>query len=140
MEHITIANIEKEMTHLLDHAPMTTANLEKFVLLAKTMKYMGRVRREFTEEDAREWVSQMNPPARWTMEQTTAVMHQRGYDYKPCVFWAVMNMMASDYGMVAAKHGLDRPEFWADMACAFINDPDAGEDKTGKYWRDIAKK
>ena len=43
MEHITIANIEKEMEHLLDHAPMTTANLEKFVLLARTMKYMGRV-------------------------------------------------------------------------------------------------
>jgi hypothetical protein len=66
-------------------------------------------------------------------------MNQRGYHHKPCEFWAVMNMMASDYGATMAKHGADKPEVWADMADAFIKDPDAEGDKVGRYWRDIAK-
>ena len=139
MRHITTENIERELTELLDNAPMTCANLEKLVLLSRAMKYLGRVHREFTEDDAREWVASMDPPARWTMEQTTAVMHQRGYHHRPCEFWAVMNMMVSDYGTVAAKHGVDRPEFWADMTDAFIRDGDAVPDKVGKYWRDIVR-
>jgi hypothetical protein len=140
MRHITVENIEKEMMELLDEAPMTCANLEKFVLLARTMKYMGKVRREFTEEDAREWAMHMNPPARWTMDQTTAVMQQRGYNHKPCEFWVVMNMLASDYGKTAAKYGVDKPEFWADLTCDFISDADAVDGKVGRYWRDIVKK
>lgn len=139
MRHITVENIEKEMTELLDEAPMTCANLEKFVLLAKSMKYMGRVRREFTEEDAREWVSHMNPPARWTMDQTTAVMNQRGYHHKPCEFYAIMNMLVSDYGTTMAKYGADKPEVWADLAHNWLDDADADDGKTGRYWRDIAK-
>lgn len=139
MKHITIENIEHEIEELLDNAPLTCANLERFVLLARSMKYMGRVHREFTEEEAKEWVASMSPPARWTMEQTTAVMNQKGYRMKPCEFWAVMNMLVSDYGKTAAKHGVDKPEFWADMAYDFINDSDAGPGKVGRYWRDIAR-
>ena len=139
MKHITIENIEHEMEELLDNAPLTCTNLEKFVLLARSVKYMGKVRREFTEEDAREWVSHMNPPARWTMDQTTAVMNQRGYHHRPCEFWAVMNMLVSDYGATMAKYGADKPEVWADMADAFIKDADAAGDKVGRYWRDIAQ-
>lgn len=139
MKHITVENIEKEMMELLNEAPMTCTNLEKFVLLAKAMKYMGKVRREFTEEDAREWVSHMNPPARWTMDQTTAVMNQRGYHHKPCEFWTVMNMLVSDYGATMAKYGADKPEVWADLAHNWLDDADADDGKTGRYWRDIAK-
>lgn len=139
MRHITVENIEKEMTELLNEAPMTCTNLEKFVLLARSMKYMGKVRQEFSEEDAREWVSHMNPPARWTMDQTTAVMHQRGYNHSPCEFYAVMNMLVSDYGTTMAKYGADKPEVWADLADAFIKDADAAGDKVGRYWRDIVK-
>jgi hypothetical protein len=140
MKHITVENVEKEMTELLDEAPMTCANLEKFVLLARTMEYMGKVHKEFTEEDAKEWAKHMNPPARWTMDQTTAVMQQRGYNHKPCEFWVVMNMLASDYGKTAAKYGVDKPEFWADLTCDFIGDADAVDGKVGRYWRDIVKK
>lgn len=140
MKQITTENVEKEIKVLLDESPMTCANLEKFVLLCKTMKYLGRVHREFTEEDAREWVEHMDPPARWTMEQTTTVMHQKGYHQKPCEFWAVMNMLASDYGKTAAKYGVDKTEFWVDLACDFLNDKDGSENKTGKYWREIVKR
>ena len=139
MRRITKENISREIAHLLDEAPMSCGNLEKFVLLCKAMKYLSQVHREFTEDDAREWISHMDPPARWTMEQTTSVMNQRGYHHKPCEFWAVMNMLVSDYGAVAAKYGADKPEFWADMADAFIRDGDAEEGKVGQYWRDIVR-
>ena len=35
-----------------------------------------------------------------------------------------MNVMYSDYYGVAAKYGLDRPEFYADLAKAFLMDLD----------------
>ena len=139
MEQITLANIEKEISHIIEHKPMTRENLEAFVLLSRAMKYMKHVHRQFTEEDAKEWVSHMNPPARWTMEQTTAVMHQRGYDHKPCEFYAVMNMLASDYGKTMAKYNADRPEIWADLAYDWIDDKDVPDNKVGKYWRDIVE-
>lgn len=139
MEKITLANIEKEISNIIENKPMTCDNLERFVLLSKAMKYMKHVHRNFTEEDAKEWASHMDPPARWTMEQTTAVMQQRGYDHKPCEFYVVMNMLVSDYGKTMAKYSADRPEIWADLAHDFITDKDAGEDKVGRYWRDIVQ-
>lgn len=139
MEHITIENIEKEIDCILEHKPLTRNNLEEFVLLCRAMKYMGRIHRKFTEEDATEWAKHMDPPARWTMEQTTAVMHQYGYSHKPCEFWVTMNMLFSDYGKTMIKFGADKPEIWASMAHDFLDDPDAVKDKVGKYWRDIVK-
>ena len=139
MEQITLANIEKEISYIIEHKPMTRENLEAFVLLSRAMKYMKHVHRQFTEEDDKEWVSHRNPPARWTMEQTAAVMHQRGYDHKPCEFYAVMNMLASDYGKTMAKYNADRPEIWADLAHDWIDDKDAPDNKVGKYWRDIVE-
>lgn len=139
MEHITLENIEKEISHILDHGSLTCDNLEKFVLLCKAMKYMGKVHREFTEADAKEWAKHMNPPARWTMDQTTAVMKQNGYRHKPCEFWVVMNSLFSDYGKTITKYAEDRPELWAALAHDFIDDIDADEDKVGRYWRDIVK-
>ena len=137
MMHITKANIESEITKMLKHSPMTFDNLERYVLLCKAMKYIDHTDREFTEADAREWVSHMDPPGRWTMDQTSAVMRQHGYNYKPCVFFAVMNMLWSDYGKTVVKHGMDTVDFWAEMAHDFIDDHDAVDMKVGKYWRDI---
>lgn len=139
MVHITKANIESEIKKMLEHYPMTCDNLERFVLLCKAMKCLGHTSREFTEEDAREWVEHMDPPGRWTMDQTTAVMKKNGYSHRPCEFYAVMNMLWSDYGKTMAKYGADRLEIWAEMADDFIDDVDAEDMKVGRYWRDIVK-
>ena len=48
------AYIEKDIQHILDNKPLTCDNLERFVLLCRAMKYMGKIRHEFTEEDAKE--------------------------------------------------------------------------------------
>ena len=140
MEHITIANIDKDMAELIAKGGMTPGNLERLTLMGNTRKAVMRMPCNFGEEEAREWVAQMSPAARWTMEQTTAVMQARGYNHRPCEFWAVMNMLASDYGKVMAKYNADKPEVWADMADAWITDPDARPHKTGLYWRGVVEK
>ena len=132
-KRITIPNIEHEMMEILEKGWMCRDDIKQLVLLGQAMEFMQHTDREFTEADAKEWVAHMNPPARWSMEQTTAVMRQRGYNHKPCVFWAVMN------GKTMAKYGADKPEVWADLADDFIEDSDAVEDKVGRYWRDIVK-
>lgn len=43
-----------------------------------------------------------------------------------------------DYCEVAKKMGLDRPDFYAHMAKAFLEDGDAGKNKIEKYKRYIA--
>lgn len=136
---ITIPNIEKEMQELLEIGWMCRDDLKKLVLLGEAMELLSHTDREFTETDAREWVSHMDPPARWTMEQTTAVMRQHGYEHRPCVFYATMNMLWSDYGHTVSKYGVDRADFWAELAHDFIADPDAEDMKVGRYWRDIAR-
>ncbi len=140
MAKFTQPDIEAWIQEFVRDMPLTCANAEKFNIMCKAMRNLGYMHMEFTEEDAKEWAKHMNPPARWTMDQTTAVMRQRGYQHKPCEFYAVMNSLFSDYGKTAAKYGVDKPEFWADMACDFINDADAVEDKVGKYWREIVGK
>ena len=136
---INIPNVEHEIHELLEKGWMCRDDLKKLVLLGDVMEMLGHVHREFTETDAKEWVSHMDPPGRWTMDQTTTVMEQMGYHFRPCVFYAVMNMLWSDYGATVAKHGLDRPAFWAELARDFIDDPDAENMKVGRYWRDIAR-
>jgi hypothetical protein len=136
---ITIPNIEEEMREILKKGWMCRDDIKHLVLLGEAMDVMHHVDREFTEEDARKWVEHMDPPARWTMEQTTAVMRQFGYSHRPCVFYAVMNMLFSDYGRTVIRFNVDKPEFWAALAHDFIDDPDAEDMKVGRYWRDIVR-
>ena len=139
MENITLENIEKDIDHILKHRPMDCDNLEKFVLLCQAMEYMGKMHHSFNEEDAKEWAKSMNPPARWTKDQTTAVMRQNGYSHKPCEFWVVMNMLFSDYGKTMIKNNMDKPEIWAALSHDFLDDDDAVKDKVGRYWRAVVK-
>lgn len=55
-------------------------------------------------------------------------------------FYAAMNAMYSDYSSVAAKYKVDAPEFYAHMAKAFIDDPDAIKNKTAMYYKCIVEK
>ena len=137
MQHITVENLDHEIKYFIEDRELNQKNLECLALMFQVKKYMKRMCHGFSREDAREWVSEMYPPARWTMDQTTAVMRQRGYDREPYVFWAVMNSLFSDYGKTMAKYNADSPEIWADLAEDFINDDDAKKDKIGLYWREI---
>lgn len=69
----------------------------------------------------------------WTLEQTQDVAKQRNITCDPNDFWAVMNMMYSDYCQVAKRQSVDTPGFYADMAKAFLDDTDAVDGKAYAY-------
>lgn len=98
-----------------------------------------------TIEDAKHWTSKMQNAdgttgSHWTLEQTQDVAKQRNINCDPNDFWAVMNMMYSDYCQVAKRQSVDTPGFYADMAKAFLEDADAADGKAYLYWDCIADK
>lgn len=139
MKQFTQKHIEEWLEEFVEEMPLTCANAEKFNIMCKAMENLGFMGREFTEEDAKAWVASMNPPAKWTMEQTTDVMNKQGYSHRPWEFWAVMNALYSDYGKTMAKYGADKPEVWAALANDWLDDADAEDGKAGRYWRDIVR-
>lgn len=100
----------------------------------------------FTEADARRWTEHMknddgSTGPHWTLEQATAVANSIGVHTDPCVWFAALNMEYSDNWEVAGKYGLDRPEYYADLAKAFLFDKDGGgpEEKIAGYYHGIVK-
>ena len=99
---------------------------------------------EFTQADAEKWVAAMrntdgSTGAHWDMEQTSALAEGAGVDgeiVSPWCWWAAVNMVYSDYYAVAAQFGVAAPEFFAELAKAFLFDedgPGAGA-KMGAYY------
>lgn len=76
---------------------------------------------------------------KWTKEQVKPYMAQVGYNGPEYKFWAVMNAMYSDYCKIAKKYGHDRPEYYADLAKAWLEDKDANPEKAGLYYKYIVK-
>lgn len=76
----------------------------------------------------------------WTMDQAEKVLSQKQITMHPEAFWAALNMIYSDYCMVAAKMGVNNIDFYADMAMAFLNDKDAVPNKLEAYYKHVAKR
>ena len=100
----------------------------------------------FTEDDARRWTEHMENDdgsmgAHWTLEQTTAVANSIGVHVDPWIWFAALKMEYSDNFDVAQKYGLDRPEYYADLAKAFLFDKDGGgpEAKIAGYYHGIVE-
>ena len=103
----------------------------------------------FDRETAIQWAEHMqnadgSTGPHWTMEQTTAVAESMGIQAPVVTRWAwgvAMNMMYSDYYPVAVEFGLNRPEFYAALAKAFLLDKDGPgpERKLMEYYEHIAK-
>lgn len=102
---------------------------------------------EFDRELAEEWVSSMKRAdgkgkgGQWTMEQTNQLMKQKGYHYDPEEFFAVCNMLHSDYSKTLAKYGINSPDAYAELAKDWLDDDDiaAGYKKTLLYYECIMK-
>lgn len=139
----------RERLHELMERPATLGNVEEVRLYAKTIRALEKLEcgETFTKEDALYWVEHMENSdgttgAQWTMDETSAMAKSMGVYLPACIWFAAVNMMRSDYCLVARKHGVDKPEFYADMAQAFLFDEDAGEpeEKISAYYHCIAKK
>ena len=149
MKHY-IEELKRQMHEIMER-PVTLGRAEEVTVYADAICALHKMGSnedgedtKFTREDAEKWVSHMENEdgttgARWAMEQTDAVANIAGVSVKPCIWWAAMNMMYSDYYGVAAKYGLDRPEFYADLAKAFLMDKDAGgpEAKMAGYYHGV---
>lgn len=102
----------------------------------------------FDRAEAERWAQHMKNAdgtvgANWTMAQTDAVAESMNIPHDiPRWAWGVtMNMMYSDYYDVAMKYGINRPEFYGELAKAFLMDKDAPAPtvKLMEYYENIAK-
>lgn len=98
-----------------------------------------------TRDEAEKWVKGMKSEdgktgGRWPLNEIKQYAGNFGVNGDEVVdFFAVMNALYTDYCKVAKKYGVDKVDFWADMAKAFMHDKDAGEGKVKKYYECIAK-
>jgi hypothetical protein len=93
-------------------------------------------------KQAMAWVVQMQNAdgttgAHWTIAEAAPLMAPRNITQEPETWWAVLNMMYSDYYPVAQRHGVNVPDFYADMAAAFLQDKDGPKNKAGLYYHAI---
>lgn len=135
--------------------PVTLGSAEEVGLYAKTIRRLEQLdcradepdAAAFDRETAIHWAEHMqnadgSTGPHWTMEQTSAVADASGagHDIPHWVFGVTMNMMYSDYYDVARKFGVNVPEFYAELARAFLMDKDGPgpEEKLCAYYRCIA--
>lgn len=100
-----------------------------------------------TKEQAEHWVEQMHGAdgshgGRWTWNEIRQYAANFGIsgEQKMIEFYAIINAMASDYGKVAKKYGVDKADFYADLAKAWLDDKDAVSGKAMIYYDCIVKK
>lgn len=150
--------VEKLYTKLHEamEKPVTLGSAEEVGLYAKTIRRLEKLdcradepdAAAFDRETAIHWAEHMqnadgSTGPHWTMDQTSAVADASGAenDIPHWVFGVTMNMMYSDYYDVARKFGVDVPEFYAELARAFLMDTDGPgpEEKLCAYYRCIVK-
>ena len=82
--------------------------------------------------------------AHWSMEQTSSLAESLGVSrdgVSPWCWWIAVNMMYSDYYGVASHFGVATPEFFAELARAFLLDEDGPgpKPKMSAYYCGIVK-
>jgi hypothetical protein len=65
----------------------------------------------------------------WNYETTSKVLTQKGYDFRNCDWYYVLNMIYSDYYKVGRSD-----DVYIELAYDFLNDKDAPEDKAKRYY------
>ena len=149
--------IDEEIERL-ESKELTWQTCDKLCMLYQLREHMGghsgeamrKHHYKLTREDAEAWMHGLRgeDPAvpygpKWSMKQVEPIAIKYGVqpETEECVeLWAVMNALYSDYYAVAKKHNVVTPEFFADMAMAFLHDKDAVGDKAAVYYECIAKK
>ena len=137
--------------------PVTLGSVEEVGLYAKTIRRLKQLdcradqpeAEAFDRETAMHWAERMknadgSTGPHWTMDQTTAIADSMEIQAPVVPRWAwgvTMNMMYSDYYPVAVEFGLNRPEFYAALAKAFLLDKDGPgpERKLMEHYEHIAK-
>lgn len=101
----------------------------------------------FDRECAEKWVAEMDKPdgsgkgGKWNYDQTSQLMKQKNIDLDPNVWFAVLNMLYSDYSKTLSKYNVNSVDAYVDLAKDWIEDDDvkAGDFKTAMYYHCIVK-
>lgn len=102
----------------------------------------GHGKKELSDEELKSWVKEMHNEdgstgEKYTVDQTTALAKQHGVvlgdEVSEHEWWATVNAMYSDYCKTAKKYGIDKPDYYADLAKDFLFDEDAVEAKEKLY-------
>jgi len=143
--------LSEELEEYLD-APISLRTIEAICEMIDCLEHVktyGRChcREPLTTEELTAWVAAMQNEdgttgPHWTMAQTTDAAKTAGIELGTVSheeWYAAMNMMYSDYSKAAEKMGINKPEFYAQMAKAFLFDRDGGEpgEKLAAYYRGI---
>ena len=151
-----IEELHRQLQEIMER-PVTLGRAEEVTVYVDAICAMGKLGEghlrgaakepDFTEADAKAWAAKMQNAdgttgPHWTMEQTSAVAESMGIppDKIPRWAWGVaMNMMYSDYYDVATQYGVNRPEFYAALAKAFLCDKDGPgpERKLMEYYEHV---
>lgn len=107
--------------------------------------YSSDMSMPMTKEMAEEWTKNMrnedgSKGPHWKIDQIKQVMTQKGVQYDPWEFFAIMNALYSDYCSVFKKHGVNTVDMYFDLACAWLNDTDAMPNKSALYYENIVRK
>lgn len=148
---ITCEALDKEIA-ARKLGPMTWEAIKQLSYLLELRAQLGRKNaapHQLTDEDLRAWVSEMENAdgsvgAHWTEAQTSSIAQAIDVAFgevSAAEFWATMNMMYSDYAPAGLKYGVDRPEFYADLAKEFLFDKDGPgpSAKLAAYYNAVVK-
>lgn len=148
------SKLEKEIVDYMS-TPISARSMEAIKGMVDCWKHLEELSNllchstAFSIADAKEWVEHMvnedgTMGAHWTVAQTTPLAATAGItlgDITDCAWNAAMNMMYSDYCAVATKFNVNKPEFYAEMAKAFLCDKDAPSpmEKLAAYYHGIVE-
>lgn len=144
MSKMTLAWVENQIKRELERGdnPGAVKDLAALATAREYLKGKDCYHGVLTADKATKWVDGMRNAdaehpkgAKWQQSVTDTLAEKRGFDTTPekLEFWAIINMMYSDYAKVAEKHGVNNPDYYADMATAWMHDKDAVQDKTAAY-------
>lgn len=160
MEDKIKANTEELWEYLKDlcESPITYSGTQRIVTCHKAYKILcemadghaGHDQAEhgadhhLTEAMAKAWTASMENAdgtrgAYWPMEKTEEIRRKQGINEAPLEWWVTMNMIYSDYCVLAEQLGTSTAEFYAGMAKAFLDDKDAQPHKLARYYEYIVR-
>lgn len=159
------SKVEKNKAELWEYleklceSPITYSSAERIVICHKAHKILCEMadvavghdwenheerNPHLTEAMAKDWTASMENAdgtrgPYWPMEKTEEIRRKQGINEDPLKFWVAMNMVYSDYCVVAERLGTSTAEFYVGMAKAFLDDQDAQSDKLARYYEYIVR-
>ena len=128
MEHLT-----KKINHFVEEVREKHPELvEKFLLKVDLL-----LNPHFTRETSEYAVSKMKNKdgsvgEHWDYDTTSRVINSKGYDFKECDWYYVLNMIYSDYYKTGRSD-----ETYIELAYDFLSDKDAPHDKAKRYYKSL---